>query len=213
MHATSNKKLKLIIKLAALVILIATVIISSTSCVDADAFTASAFDSIYPNVNLFIVHIAASVTIIILAIWLVWRPTKQMIEARRELAIKNVTDADNAKKKAYERLVEAERKRLEAYDEAQQIIEKANRDSLLEYDRIIADAKKTANDIVEKAHGNVRSLHRSLEMEANKRIVELTFLTSEEILHREIDKKTNQKIINEFIDNIDKISVGGRKHD
>jgi F-type H+-transporting ATPase subunit b len=122
-----------------------------------------------------------------------------MIEARRELAIKNISDADAAKKLAYERLVEAEHKRLEAYDEAQKIIEKANRDSAIEYDKILNDARKNASDILEKAHGNARSMHRALETEANKRIVELTFLASEEILKRNIDKNTNEKLINEFI--------------
>jgi F-type H+-transporting ATPase subunit b len=122
-----------------------------------------------------------------------------MIDARRELASKNINDAERAKKEAYERLMEAEEKRLAAYVKAEEIIAKYNEKGHTEFDAIIDDAKKTADQIINKAKNDVKTIETQLKIDANRRIVNISLLTTKSILKKEINEKDNEKFINEFI--------------
>jgi F-type H+-transporting ATPase subunit b len=122
-----------------------------------------------------------------------------MIEARRQLASKNITDSENAKKEAYERLIEAEQKRMEAYEQAQFIIDKANKTSVIEHDKILQRAQAAAELIIKKAKNDIIGIQNSLLEEANKKIIDVTYYAVNEILKKEVTRVENDKIINDFI--------------
>jgi F-type H+-transporting ATPase subunit b len=122
-----------------------------------------------------------------------------MIEARRELASKNINDAERAKKEAYERLMEAESQRMEAYIKAEEILKKYNEKGRAEFDGIIGDAKKHATKILNKAKDDARLIQTQLKIDANRRIANVSLLTTRSILKKEIDEKTNAKFVTEFI--------------
>lgn len=178
-------------------------IISLTSC-DVGIQAEDIFNMIYPNIPIFLTHIAASILIIVLAFWLVWIPTKKMIEARRKITAKNIYDADNVKKEAYERLVEAEQKRMQAYADANDIIEKAKKTSFLEHDKIIEEAHKHAEALTNKAKSDAISMENDLINQSNKRIVDISLLASKKILEKEINVTDNSKIVEDFIAQLEK---------
>jgi F-type H+-transporting ATPase subunit b len=115
-------------------------------------------------------------------------------------------EAENAKKESFQRLIEAENKRMEAYEEAQKIIDNSNMESNYKFDEIVNKAKSDAFSIQKNADEEAKQLLKDLNQTNNKKIVSIAMLASKEILKRNINKKDNEKIVNNFIKNFKKES-------
>jgi F0F1-type ATP synthase membrane subunit b/b' len=108
-------------------------------------------------------------------------------------------DAEEAKKDSFARLLEAEQKRLEAYQQAENIVESAKQESYFNYDTVIEQAKIDAKKISDAAHDDAQTLITRLQETEDKKVVELALYASEQLLKKKIDKKENEKFIKEFI--------------
>ncbi|MDR2829330.1 MAG: F0F1 ATP synthase subunit B [Mycoplasmataceae bacterium] len=166
-----------------------------TSCVDSEQI----YDSLLPNFIIISIHTISTVLLIILSIWLVWNPTKKMMDHRREHIEKTLNEAEENKKESFARLLEAEQKRLDSYEEAQTIIERAKNEANYEFDSIISLAQSDAAKINENAKLDAISLKTKVEMENDKKITDIAFATTKELLKRNITNKDNKQFVDSFI--------------
>jgi F-type H+-transporting ATPase subunit b len=93
---------------------------------------------------------------------------------------------------------------MEAYEEAQKIIDNGNMEINYKYDEIINKAKADASTIHKNANEEAKQLVTELNQTNNKKISDIAMFASKEILKRNINKKDNEKIINNFIKNFEK---------
>jgi F-type H+-transporting ATPase subunit b len=122
-----------------------------------------------------------------------------MMDHRREHIEKTLNEAEENKKESFARLLEAEQKRLDSYEEAQTIIERAKNEANYEFDSIISLAQSDAAKINENAKLDAISLKTKVEMENDKKITDIAFATTKELLKRNITNKDNKQFVDSFI--------------
>jgi len=191
-----HKKIKSVIFFITLTIWLFLIIIDCSSCnISAD----SIYNSLMPNLWIIVVHVLASVLLFVVSIWMVWKPTSKAIKNRHDYISKDLSDAEKAKKEAFERLIESEEKRKEAYMKAEEIIDNATSESYLQYDEIINIANKTANKIKLAAEKEIKKLKENVVADNDKKIAEDALAIAKLILKREITVEDNEKIIDSYL--------------
>ena len=120
MQCKSKKTITLLI--VALVLLIP-IILVATSCapIEEDAV----IESLIPNVWDFISHLFATLVLLGVAIWLVWKPTKKALEKRHNYIAEEIKTAEDSKKEAVKKLEEANVEKINAHQQASEIIDSA----------------------------------------------------------------------------------------
>jgi|LQAB01.1.fsa_nt_gi F-type H+-transporting ATPase subunit b len=131
-----------------------------------------------------------------------------MMDHRREHIEKTLTEAENNKKESFARLLEAEQKRLASYEEAQMIVDKAKNEANYEFNSIIDLAQSDAIKINENAKIDAELLKTKVEVENDKKIIDIAFATTTELLKRNITSKDNKQFVDNFIKTLNQ---GGNK--
>jgi len=125
-------------------------------------------------------------------------PIQKVLEKRKEIITKGLDDTKEAKAN----LQMAETKYKEKLEEARIKGNKIIAEAQLSNDRIMAkaqeDSKKEADKIVESAKLRILDEEKKMLSKVRKEVIDLTFLTTEKLLGKEVDRKTNQ----EFIENL-----------
>ena len=125
-------------------------------------------------------------------------PIQKVLEKRKEIITKGLDDT----KEAEANLQMAETKYKEKLEEARIKGNKIIAEAQLSNDRIMAkaqeDSKKEADKIVESAKLRILDEEKKMLSKVRKEVIDLTFLTTEKLLGKEVDRKTNQ----EFIENL-----------
>ena len=88
--------------------------------------------------------------------------------------------------------------------EAMAIVEKAKADALLEKDRIALEARKAREEEVKKAKEEIAQEIEASKDEVHKEIVSVALDASKKVLSREVNSKDNEKLIDDFIKDLDK---------
>jgi F-type H+-transporting ATPase subunit b len=110
-----------------------------------------------------------------------------------------LVEAENAKKESFARLIESEQQRLKAYSDAEIIIKNAQGESNYHFDNIVKQAQDDAEQIKRSAKNEIKDYKKNLEVDNNKKIIDIAFLASEKIIKKNINLKDNKKIINDFV--------------
>jgi F0F1-type ATP synthase membrane subunit b/b' len=100
--------------------------------------------------------------------------------------------------------MEAEQKRLEAYQQAQNIIDAAKQESYFNYDTLIEQAKIDAKKIADAANDDARTLVNKLQENEEKKIIDIALHASEQLLKKKMNKKENEIFIKDFISDFGK---------
>jgi F-type H+-transporting ATPase subunit b len=127
-----------------------------------------------------------------------------MMDRRRESIEKTLNEAEANKKESFARLLEAEQKRLTSYEEAQILIEKAKNEATYEFDSIISVAQDDAMKINESAKIEAELFKTKIEVDNDKKITEIAFATTKELLKRNITSKDNKHFVDSFIKTLNK---------
>ncbi|MDR2636521.1 MAG: hypothetical protein LBB95_01535 [Mycoplasmataceae bacterium] len=168
-----------------------------SSCVEEQEI----YDAILPNFIIICIHTLATIILIILSIWLVWNPTKKIISKRREYIEKNLNDSESNKKESIARLLEAENKRMQAYEEAQLIIDRAKNEANYEGESILQLANDDAKMIYKNAKRDAKLLKQEIIKDNDKRINEIALSVCKTIIKKQITKKNNDRLIKDILNN------------
>ncbi|MDR2654270.1 MAG: hypothetical protein LBB39_03090 [Mycoplasmataceae bacterium] len=196
-----TKKIRLFLLTLILILICFLNLFSLTSC---NIDSSQIYDSLFPNVIVIIVHSLSTILLIILSIWIVWLPTKNKLEERREYISKVLNDSEKAKHESFKRLLDAENKRLDAYAEAENIIIRAKNESFFEYNEIIELAQKNSEIIKNDALKLADEYKKQIEVKNNEKILDLTLFATSKLLKAKLSKKDNEKFVSKFISDIKK---------
>jgi F-type H+-transporting ATPase subunit b len=127
-----------------------------------------------------------------------------MLSKRKSYIEKSLNEAEENKKDAIARLLEAEKKRLAAYEEAQLIIDRAKDEANFEGESILQLAKDDAKAIYANAKRGAKQLQQEIVKDNDRRVNELAINVCETIMHKKITKSDNDNIIRNIIKNVDK---------
>ena len=161
-------------------------------------------NALLPNLWVFITHIVATVILLILAIWLVWKPTKHALAKRHEYIQNEISAAEQAKEKALKALDEAEQTKIQAYSTASEIVANAKQEAYVTKQQIEQDAKYYAEIIKEKANNEAIKIKSKMKLAMEEQVLDIAFAASSALLKDKITKKDSDKFVDEFIDALEK---------
>lgn len=173
-----------------------------TSCSPMDA--KSVVGNLLPNLWVFLSHAVATIVLLIIVIWLVWKPTKNALANRREYIQSKITQAEEIKKDALKNLQESEQAKIKAYADAKTIVSQAVEKAYIEKERIEDLARKNSDIIQTRAKDDTIKIKSNIEKEMNQQILDITFAATQGLLKKKITKKDSDEFVNEFINSLTK---------
>lgn len=125
-----------------------------------------------------------------------------ILEARKAEIEKSYSDADTAKKNAEELEAEYTEKLSSAKEESAEIIKNATKKAQLRSDEIIGEAKDEAHSIINKANADIEKEKKRAVNQIKDEISDIAISIAEKVVSKEIDQKTHEKLIENFISEI-----------
>ena len=149
-----------------------------------------------------ILNIANIVIMFLIVRFLVYKPVKKFLTARRERVEADIAEADEKQKRADDALAEAEAARVSAEEFAQaektRILDAASADA----DRIVAEANAQANVIRDEAVAEAAHSSDRIMDDMREHIADIAVDLAGEIIGREIDKNGSRELIDGFFDKV-----------
>ena len=125
-----------------------------------------------------------------------------ILDARKTEIENTYEAADSAKKNAEELEAEYTEKLASAKEESAEIIKNATKKAQTRSDEIISEAKSEAGSIISKANAEVEKEKKRAVNQIKDEISDIAISIAEKVVSKEIDSKTHEKLIEDFIGEI-----------
>ena len=127
---------------------------------------------------------------------------KAIIDARREAADKEITDAKAAKEEAMVIKATYEQNMLESKAKAEEILQNAQQTAAHRGEQIINDAQKTAVAMKQKAEAEIAREKKRALNDAKNEISEIAMAIASKVVGRELTADDHAKMVDSFIDEL-----------
>ncbi len=152
----------------------------------------------------FVVQILAMVVLVLAFFIFFFKPVRKILDARKEKMMSDVTEAHKKNASAQTLLTEAEGRIRDSKTEAVAIVENARKEAEAIKEQTIAKAKAEAIRIKKDAEKDIEMSKKQAQDDINKSIIEVALKASEKVLEREVDSKDNEKLIGDFLEEMNK---------
>lgn len=156
------------------------------------------------SVNIWQILISlANLTILFLLLKkFLYKPVLKMLDERRAQIESDYSDAAKAKQSAESKDNELTSRLSNAKTEAEGIVKEAADIAKVRGDKIIEDARATADGIVRQAQVDAELERKRVNETIKEQIVEVSTALAEKMLEREINADDHKSLIDEFISKI-----------
>ena len=127
---------------------------------------------------------------------------KAILDARREAADKEITDAKAAKEEAMVIKATYEQNMLESRAKAEKILQSAQQTAAQRSEQIISDAQKTAVAMKQKAEAEIAQEKKRALNDAKNEISEIAMTIAGKVVGRELTNDDHAKMVDSFIDEL-----------
>ena len=127
---------------------------------------------------------------------------KAILDARREAADKEITDAKSAKDEARISKETYEQNMLESKAKAEKILQTAQQNAAQRGEQIIGDAQKTAVAMKQKAEAEIAQEKKRVLNDAKNEISEIAMAIATKVVGRELTAADHAKMVDSFIDEL-----------
>ena len=156
------------------------------------------------SVNIWQILISLANLLIIFLILkkLLWKPVQNVLKQRQEMVEKQFADADAAKEQANADKAYWAEKLSTADDEAAARIADADETARRHGERVVAEAKEKAADIIQQAETEAKLTRQKATAGIREEIVNVSFALAEKVLEREVNKEDHRKIIEDTLSEV-----------
>jgi len=150
---------------------------------------------------------AINFALMVLILYLVLRksPVKDFFSRRTEEIKQKFEELKREKDSAESRYAELERKLEEFEVKKKEIIEQYKAEGAAEKEKIIEEATKRAKQILEQADLTIQRELQTAKNILQRELLDLAARKAEEIIAKEIKDSDQDKLVNEFIDRVEKL--------
>ncbi len=201
-----KKVVKLLSSITSLLVILPIVFTTGCSPITKD----EVINNLLPNLWVFVTHIFAAVILLIIIIYLVWKPTKTNLQQRQEYIQKEINQAEEIKKDALKQLTIAEQKKIDAFVNAKKIVDAANKQAYQDKLEIEQQAINNSKRIIQQAESDAKKIKTKIEQTMNKQIVDIAFEASSALLKSKVSKKDSKVFVEEFISILEKQNRTGK---
>ncbi len=156
------------------------------------------------SVNLWQILISlANLTILFLLLKkFLYKPVTKMLEQRRAEIDAQYSDAETAKQSAEAKEAELTERLSHAKRDAEGIVKDAADAARIRGDKIVEDAKATADGIIRQAELDAELQRKRAEAAIKTQIIDVSTALTEKMLSREINADDHKALIDDFIEKI-----------
>ena len=127
---------------------------------------------------------------------------KAILDARRETADKEITDAKAAKEEAMVIKATYEQNMLESRAKAEKILQNAQQTAAQRSEQIISDAQKSVVAMKQKAEAEIAQEKKRALNDAKNEISEIAMAIASKVVGRELTADDHAKMVDSFIDEL-----------
>lgn len=144
--------------------------------------------------------LAVAVFVLFFALsYLLFNPARELLKKRQERIKNDMDTAIEEKKSAIEFKTEYNTKLKNINKEAEEILSSARKKALKKETEIVSEAKEEASKIIERANKEVELEKNRVKDEVKQEMVQVATLMAGKIVAASIDKKTQQKLIEDTL--------------
>ena len=156
------------------------------------------------SVNIWQILISlANLTILFLLLKkFLYKPVLKMLDERRAQIESDYSDAAKAKQSAESKDNELTSRLSNAKAEAEEIVKEAANTAKIRGDKIVEDARTTADSIIRQAEEDAELERKRVGETIKEQIVEVSTALAEKMLEREVNADDHKTLIDDFIDKI-----------
>lgn len=161
-------------------------------------------NNLFPNLTTLVAHLIATGIILFFLVRWVWKPFQKSQEDRNNYIKSQIREAENTKLTITFHEEEIKKNYLRAKLEAEKIITESKQKSAAEVEILM---QKTLNEIEQlklEALADIKQQKQKMQEEQRKEIVNIAFAAAEKIIQKNLNTKDNQKIVDEFLNEIKK---------
>ena len=166
--------------------------------VDKESF----LDKLFPNPWDALAVFLAFIVLLLAAFYFAYKPVKNLLKKRGDYVEGKIKDAETREFESQKILENANEEVKQKKIEALGIVEKAKEDATKEKEAILSEAKKQKEAEVNKAKQEIAQEIEASKDEIHREIVSVAIDASSKVLEREVTKKDNEKLIDNFIDEL-----------
>lgn len=133
-----------------------------------------------------------------------WKPLMNVLEERENTINANIEKAEEARKSAEEQRSEMEAQLRTARAQANDILTKAQVEGNAMQQTILAEAKEDAQRIKQQSQRDAELERQRAVSQMQQQIGEISISIAEQVLGREITQADQQRLIEEFIEGLEK---------
>ena len=159
-------------------------------------------NNLIPSWVSFVMQVAAFIILLIIVVFVAYKPVKKMLKARQDYIEKEISDAEKSKAEAATNLAQSEETILASKKQASEIISDAQLEAKKQQEEILLNASQEVEKMKKMAEEDIQKSRQEALDDIHKQIVEVALLTSSEILKREVNNKDNARLAEEFIENL-----------
>ncbi len=157
-------------------------------------------DNLFPTWPTIVASLIALLILLVILTKLVYNPVKNMYAKRQGYVQGNIDASKNQLQMAYENREQASKELLLARNRAEAIIEEANKVAESIKMQSVIEAKDAANNIIYMAKTSIEEQKNKFYQQSKQMIVDVALKAASKVIEKEINEKTHQKLINEFIE-------------
>ncbi len=155
--------------------------------------------SLFPNIPTLIGHIIASVIILSLFGFLIYKPLRKFLSDRNSYIQKNITASETVRTSSVLDRQKAAQELETARGTRSVIIQNAKTDANKISDEIIQKANHEAARLKEDAFQMISIEKKNYQDNAHKEIVSVAMLAAQKIIEKELKENSFKKIVNDFL--------------
>lgn len=161
-------------------------------------------DALIPNFWAFLVQFLALIVLIVLAGIVFYKPVRKYLDQRSEYIHNEVKSAKENNLQSKINLQESEKEIAKSKKDGSKIIDEARKAADNEKKKILDDAELEVKQMKAKALKEIEDEKARAQKEIRDQIIDVAFSASEKVLKREVNKKDDEKIIDNLIDEMGK---------
>ena len=161
-------------------------------------------NSLIPSWVSFAVQFAALVIMVIVIIFVAYKPVKKMLTKRAEYVENNIRDSETMKVEAEKNATATREALIASKKEAAEIISTAKAQALENKQTILEETQLEVNKMKALAEEDIAKSKEEAREEIRTEMVSVALAASEEVLKREVNEKDNKRVVEDFIKDLDK---------
>jgi F-type H+-transporting ATPase subunit b len=146
------------------------------------------------------------ILVISVLIWIARKPLANFFASRSQAIRDQIAEAQNARREAEERLAEINARMSSLDDELAEIKAAAEKEAREESQRLLAEAERDAQKIIERTRREIEGMTRAAQFELKAHVAELSVQLAREKIQGEMTEDDRNRLFTRFIDRL-----GGRE--